>query len=107
MKQPHGIVISHEVRGPVLSLAASISRVHANHSPLRGFWMLVDMAFERTDADLSNTVSLERTDAELSNTVSTTAWKQHSDEYFACKRKLKSAGLRSGPLGWETLVSSE
>ena len=47
---------------PVLPPAGSSSLLHANHSPLYGFWRLVDTA-------------LERAAAELSNAVSTTAWK--------------------------------
>ena len=71
------------VRGPVLSPADS--HLHAGHSPLRGFQMLVDVA-------------LESPTSALSNAVSTSSGKPCSDEGLECKSELESATLMTRPL---------
>ena len=81
------------IRGPVLTPAGSSSLMHANHSLLRGFWMLGDTA-------------LERAEAELSNAVSTSAWKSDNGERLACKSVLESAGLSTGPLTYASAMNT-
>lgn len=69
--------------GRNMSLAYSSSLLHANQSPLRGFWMLVDTVLESSG---------------LSNAVSMSIWGLHSGEWLACKRELHSARLMLRPL---------
>ena len=71
-----------KLRAPVLISADSSSLLNANHSPLSGFWMLVDTATKSTASALSGAVLMG-------------FWELRSGGWQAYKRELV---LRTGPL---------
>ena len=73
------------LRGPHIDHADASSLLHADHSPLCNYPMLID-------------TGLERAEAELSNAVSTSAWKLVGGVWLAFKSELESTGLSTGPL---------
>ena len=72
--------MAERIRRRDISIAESSSRMHADHSPLRSYQILVDTA-------------LEGAKTELSNAVSTSAWKPPSGVWLAFKSQLESAAF--------------